>query len=35
MQEIDAHEVAFLLDQLIVISLLNHKEKERFIEDVM
>ncbi|WP_175282266.1 tRNA isopentenyl-2-thiomethyl-A-37 hydroxylase MiaE [Selenomonas sp. oral taxon 137] len=35
MQEIDAHEIAFLLDQLVVTALCEQRQCERFIDDVM
>jgi len=34
MQEIDAHEISFLLDQLVVMALCE-QPSERFIDDVM
>ena len=34
MQEVDSHEVAFLLDQLVVTALCE-QPSERFIDDVM
>ena len=34
MQEIDGHETAFLLDQLMVTTLCE-QQPERFIDDVM
>lgn len=35
MQEIDAHEIAFLLDQLVVTAMCEEQQSERFIDDVM
>jgi len=35
MQEIDAHEVGFLLDQLVVTAFCEQQQCERFIDDVM
>jgi len=35
MQEIDEHEVSFLLDQLVVTALCEQQESARFIDDVM
>jgi len=35
MQEIDGHEIAFLLDQLVVTALCEQQQSERFIDDVM
>ena len=35
MQEIDSHEIAFLLDQLVVTALCEQQESARFIDDVM
>ena len=34
MHEIDAHEIGFLLDQLVVMALCE-QPSERFIDDVM
>jgi hypothetical protein len=33
MQEVDAHEIAFLLDQLLAIT--QTEEGQKFIDDVM
>ena len=35
MQEVDSHEVGFLLDQLVVTALCEQQQCERFIDDVM
>nr|DAO73684.1 MAG TPA: hypothetical protein [Caudoviricetes sp.] len=35
MQEIDGHEIAFLLDQLVVKAICEERLSERFIDDVM
>lgn len=35
MQEIDRHEITFLLDQLVVTALCEQQQCERFIDDVM
>jgi len=35
MQEIDSHEIAFLLDQLVVTAICEERLSERFIDDVM
>ena len=35
MQEIDAHEITFLLDQLVVTALCEQQQCERYIDDVM
>ena len=35
MQEIDRHEIAFLLDQLVVTAICEERLSERFIDDVM
>lgn len=35
MHEIDSHEAVFLLEQLKVLAIVNGKQRERFIEDVM
>ena len=35
MQEIDGHEITFLLDQLVVTALCEQQQSERFIDDVM
>ena len=35
MQEIDGHEITFLLDQLVVTALCEQQQCERYIDDVM
>lgn len=35
MQQVDAHEIAFLLDQLYVMSLSRTQGHAKFIDDVM
>ena len=35
MQEIDRHEITFLLDQLVVTALCEQQQCERYIDDVM
>nr|DAS24216.1 MAG TPA: MiaE tRNA-modifying nonheme diiron monooxygenase, ferritin-like diiron-binding domain [Caudoviricetes sp.] len=35
MHEVDSHEVAFLLDQLVVTAICEERSSERFIDDVM
>ena len=35
MQEIDRHEITFLLDQLVVTAICEERSSERFIDDVM
>jgi len=35
MQQVDAHEIAFLLDQLYVMSLSRTEGHAKFIDDVM
>ena len=35
MQEIDRHEITFLLDQLVVTALCEQQQSERYIDDVM
>ena len=35
MQEIDGHEIGFLLDQLVVKAICEERLSERFIDDVM
>ena len=35
MQEVDAHEIAFLLDQLIAMVEIKEDGKKIFIDDVM
>ena len=33
--EIDEHEIAFLLDQLIVLDMMDGQKNRKFIDDVM
>ena len=35
MQEVDATDIAFLLDQLCVIALVSAVGKQKYIDDVM
>ena len=35
MREVDEHEIAFLLDQLVVVSLMDGKQSRKYIDDVM
>jgi len=35
MHEVDSHEIAFLLDQLVVTAIYEERLSERFIDDVM
>jgi len=35
MYEVDSHEIAFLLDQLVVTALWEQQQCERYIDDVM
>ena len=35
MQEVDATDIIFLLEQLVVISLVNQVGKQKYIDDVM
>ena len=35
MQEVDAHEIAFLLDQLVVVALMDGEKSKKYIDDVM
>jgi len=35
MHEVDSHEIAFLLDQLVVTALCEQQQCERYIDDVM
>ena len=35
MQEIDRHEITFLLDQLVVTAICEERLSGRFIDDVM
>lgn len=35
MQEIDEHEIAFLLDQLIVVDLTDGEAHKKYIDDVL
>ncbi len=35
MWEIDEHEIAFLLDQLVVVALMDESKSKKYIDDVM
>ena len=35
MQEVDEHDIDFLLDQLTVLSLTDCKRNQRYIDDVL
>jgi len=35
MWEIDNHEIAYLLDQLVVVSLIDGEKSKKYIDDVM
>jgi len=35
MWEIDEHEIAFLLDQLVVVALMDDEKSKKYIDDVM
>ncbi|MBR3457466.1 MAG: hypothetical protein IKH16_04845 [Selenomonadaceae bacterium] len=34
-EEVDGHEIAFLLDQLVVLDLVQEKPGKKYIDDVM
>ena len=35
MWEIDNHEIAYLLDQLVVVALMDESKSQKYIDDVM
>ncbi len=35
MQEVDGHDIEFLLDQLIVLSLMDGSRHQKYIDDVL
>ena len=35
MWEIDNHEIAYLLDQLVVVALMDESKSKKYIDDVM
>lgn len=35
MQEIDAHEVSFLLDQFVALQLADNPSEQHFIDDIL
>ena len=35
MREIDEHEIAYLLDQLVVAALMDGEKSKKYIDDVM
>ena len=35
MWEVDEHEIAYLLDQLVVVALMDGEKSKKYIDDVM